>query len=317
MRRFTQVRNSVSTKTTFPTTTLLEKNEHITEKLLSLIKYESGRLLLMTGAGVSTDSGIPDYRGPKGTYTVNKNYKPTYYQEFAAHHHIRQRYWARSYFGWPRMQRVKPNSTHFAFAKLQSLGHIQEIITQNVDALHQAAGSHDILELHGTLHQVHCMQCGHINSRIDHQKILSELNPAWAEFLELVEHTKERPRLNPDGDVELPSNVSYETFKYPPCEKCHQGIYKPSLVFFGGNISENVKERSNDMILRNDSVLIVGSTLTTYFAFKLVKLAKELGKNVGIINLGPTKGDDLADYKIEAHCGKVIPAIADYLSMGR
>ncbi|KAG9288044.1 hypothetical protein G9A89_017639 [Geosiphon pyriformis] len=285
-------------------------NGEQSEKLLNLFE---GRVLVVTGAGVSTDSGIPDYRGPNGTYIINKTYKPIFYHEFAAHHRFRQRYWARSYIGWPQIQKARPNITHYALAQLQSKGYIDEIITQNVDSLHQEAQSQNILELHGTLNKVHCLQCGNLESRTKYQQMLSDLNPIWAEFSRHIEASDIQQRMNPDGDADLPS-TSYETFKYPSCVKCRDGVYKPSVVFFGENIIQNVKQRAAEIVQQSDSMLIIGSSLTTYSAYRLVKLGHDLGKKIGIINLGPTRGDHLAIVKVEEACGTVLPSIVNAFS---
>ncbi|RIA83406.1 DHS-like NAD/FAD-binding domain-containing protein [Glomus cerebriforme] len=279
------------------------------QRITEFFKASDGKLLVLTGAGVSTDSGIPDYRGPQGTYIINKNYKPIFYHEFAGQHRFRQRYWARSFLGWPSIQKANPNSSHFAFARLQSLGYIQDLITQNVDKLHQKAGTKNILELHGTLHEVHCMQCGHIQKRSNYQHVLNELNPKWEEFLNQIESFKIKPKVRPDGDVDLPSNTSYETFNYPSCEQCKKGIYKPSIIFFGENIKSSVKLLASNMVDNCNAMMVVGSTLATYSAFRLVKSAYDSGKNVAIINFGETKGDNLAWLKIERLCGDILPLI--------
>ncbi|GBC03518.1 hypothetical protein RclHR1_05170008 [Rhizophagus clarus] len=284
------------------------------QRITDFFKANNGKLLILTGAGVSTDSGIPDYRGPQGTYVINKNYKPIFYHEFAGQHRFRQRYWARSFLGWPLVQKTKPNSSHIAFAKLQSLGYIQNIITQNVDGLHQMAGTKNILELHGTLHEVHCMQCGYIQKRSKYQDILNELNPKWEEFLNKIESFKIKPKVRPDGDVDLPSNNTYETFRYPSCEQCKKGIYKPSVIFFGENINSSVKLIASDMVKDCSAMMVVGSSLATYSAFRLVKSAYDSGKNIVIINFGDTRGDNLAWLKFDQFCGDILPLISQQMT---
>jgi len=213
------------------------------------------------------------------------------------------------------VRKAHPNPTHYAVTRLQSLGHISEIITQNVDGLHHAAGANDILELHGTLHNVHCMHCNQVESRIDFQKKLNILNPAWTEFSRMVEQSEVHPRSNPDGDVDLPSNASYETFQYPPCQSC-QGVIKPSVIFFGENLKPKTKQQATEMVERCNSILVMGSSLATYSAYRLVRLAKNLGKTIGILNWGITRGDDYADLKIEVKCGSIMPKVAVYFSTG-
>ncbi|CAG8537114.1 7899_t:CDS:2 [Paraglomus brasilianum] len=270
--------------------------------LKQFLEAAEGRVLVLTGAGISTDSGIPDYRGPNGTYTTNKTYRPIFYHEFIQHHRFRQRYWARSYFGFPTIAKALPNSAHYALTTLQNQNLISKIITQNVDGLHHNSGSRNILELHGTLHEVKCLQCGYTRKRTDFQSRLAKLNTAWATYSRAFERDGLTPRVNPDGDVEPPKDTSYDLFIYPSCDSCKTGIYKPSVVFFGENIHPRVKQSADEMIEECSALLIVGSSLATYSAFRLVKAAKEMGKPVGIVNLRSTRGDDLADFKIEERC---------------
>lgn len=213
--------------------------------------------------------------------------------------------------GWPQIQRAFPNPTHHSLVSLHRSGHIAHIITQNVDGLHQTAGSptQHTTELHGTLHEVHCLTCSHAIPRDDFQATLARMNPDWARWAAELTHTGTRSRTNPDGDVELPASVSYANFAYPSCPSCGTGIIKPSVVFFGENIHQHVKLMSFQAIEQNSAVLVIGSSLTTYSAFRLVKMAKEMGKQVGIVNLGTTRGDEVADFKIDLGCGVVIPGV--------
>ncbi|OZJ06681.1 hypothetical protein BZG36_00431 [Bifiguratus adelaidae] len=289
--------------------------EHVMQMLLGddvrIGERNSGGVVVMTGAGVSTDSGIPDYRGEQGTYTVNANYKPIYFQEFLARHSFRQRYWARGYLGWGQIHDAKPNSTHLALKSLQDKGYISNLITQNVDRLHLVAGSPEdrVAELHGTLATVECLSCGHKQPRDVFQDVLSELNPEWAAYRHHLKTTHTEPRINPDGDVELPANVSYYDFEIPPCPKCHTGIVKPSVVFFGENIKADVKALTSEWIRQARAILVIGSSLATYSAYRLVKTAHEMGKEVGLVNIGATRGDDIASWKCEVACGEVFPVV--------
>ncbi|CAG8537690.1 6217_t:CDS:2 [Dentiscutata erythropus] len=268
------------------------------QKLIEFFKSSNGKVLVLTGAGISTDSGIPDYRGPK----------------FASLHEFRQRYWARSYLGWPLMKKAKPNNSHYSLSKLQKNNYIQKIITQNVDELHQKSGSKNILELHGTLNQIHCLNCGHIKQRSDYQLILSDLNPKWNDFLKNIELGNITPIVRPDGDMDLPHGTSYDSFNYPSCVQCSAGIYKPSVVFFGENIKDSIKNETVEFVKNCKSILVIGSSLATYSAFRIVKLASDLGKDVAIINLGETRGDNLSFLKIDFPCGNLLPDIADQLT---
>ncbi|CAG8488229.1 15599_t:CDS:2 [Cetraspora pellucida] len=259
----------------------------------------NGKVLVLTGAGISTDSGIPDYRGPR----------------FTTFHQSRQRYWARSYLGWPLMKKAQPNISHYALSKLQLNNYIQQIITQNVDGLHQEFDSKkNILELHGSLNQIHCLNCGHIKQRSDYQLILSNLNPKWNDFLNNVESGKFSPVVRPDGDMDLPYGTSYDSFNYSSCVQCSIGIYKPSVVFFGENVKDNIRQESIDLVKDCKSILVVGSSLATYSAFRIVKLASDLGKDIAIINLGETRGDNLSFLKIDFPCADLLPEIANQLT---
>ncbi|CAG8714511.1 2431_t:CDS:1, partial [Acaulospora morrowiae] len=259
---------------------------------------------------------------------------------FTSSHKFRQRYWTRSFLGYPTILKARPNSSHIAISTLESNGYIDQLITQNVDGLHQLAGSSNLLELHGTLHEIQCLSCGHTKLRSEFQRILSELNPEWKKFLDKIElendieskvnsdgdyeldgSSKARsdvvnlsPRVNPDGDIDLPVNHSYSTFQYPSCSQCISGIYKPSVVFFGENIEPTVKHQSFEMVANCESLIIVGSTLTTHSAYRLVKSAKELRKKVVILNLGDTRGDSLADVKMDLRCGDVLTGVVKRLT---
>ncbi|CAH1756819.1 12551_t:CDS:2 [Entrophospora sp. SA101] len=301
-------------KTFYKNLTSISNDDSI-NNLAIFFKENKGKLSILSGAGISTASGIPDYRGINGVYKTNKSYKSILYNEFVSHHHIRQRYWARSFFGWKNIYSAKPNETHFAIKELQSLGYIQDVITQNVDGLLQAAGTQNVLELHGTLHEVHCLKCGFKKRRPDYQEILMNLNPKWVEFSKILEMSKANPKTNPDGDIELPSNITYENFNYPSCEQCESGLYKPSVVFFGENIRPEVRKKSTEIILRNKILMVVGSTLTTYSAYRLVFLAKELGSHVIILNLGKTRGDALARLKIERSSEEILSVLTNRLNI--
>ncbi|CAG8640800.1 17175_t:CDS:1, partial [Racocetra fulgida] len=219
-----------------------------------------------------------------------------------------------SYLGWPLMKKANPNLSHYALSNLQSNNYIQQIITQNVDGLHQKSGSKNILELHGSLNQIHCLNCGHIKQRSDYQLILSNLNPKWNDFLNNIELGKITPVVRPDGDIDLPHGTSYDSFNYPSCAQCSIGIYKPSVVFFGENVKDNIKQKSIDLVKNCKSILVVGSSLATYSAFRIIKLASDLDKDIAIINLGETRGDNLSFLKIDFSCGDLLPEIANQLT---
>ncbi|KIJ65549.1 hypothetical protein HYDPIDRAFT_27550 [Hydnomerulius pinastri MD-312] len=268
----------------------------------------SGSVALLTGAGVSVDSGIRAYRGKDGRY-MNPNYKPIFYHELIADnakgYAFRQRYWLRSYLGYPPVRDTQPNTTHYALAALQYTGHISQLVTQNVDGLHRKAISHlwdqsrieeRILELHGTLHRVHC-KYGHITSRDEFQDRLSTSNPQWKAFIDDLEASGKKPRTNPDGDVEL-EGVSYEDFVVPECPECmlegrHNSNQKPEVIFFGESIPKAIKDRSFRDVEQSDKLFLVGTTLATFSAYRLIKHAVELKKPVLLLNMGPTRADGL------------------------
>ncbi|EKM50661.1 uncharacterized protein PHACADRAFT_213556 [Phanerochaete carnosa HHB-10118-sp] len=282
----------------------------------------SGNVATVTGAGVSVDSGIRAYRGSKGRY-LNPNYKPIFYQElvdatkkgFA----FRQRYWLRSYLGYKPVRDALPNTTHYALAALQYTNIIPKLITQNVDGLHhkalagiwdEARMNQHILELHGSLHKVHCSH-GHIVDRDTFQDRLSVANPQWKAYMDELEATGQRPRTNPDGDVFL-EGVDYGTFKVPECPDCLlesrlNSILKPELIFFGESIKREVRDRSQLDVENCSRLFLVGTTLATYSAFRLVKHALELKKPVLLLNVGPTRADPLSGVeKIELPSGTVL-----------
>ncbi|KAF8448923.1 DHS-like NAD/FAD-binding domain-containing protein [Boletus edulis BED1] len=293
----------------------------------------SGSVTLLTGAGVSVDSGIRAYRGKDGRY-MNPNYKPIFYHELVADNSKGRAFSIphastatpdsvtgklRSYLGYPLVRDTQPNTTHYALAALQHTGHINHLITQNVDGLHRRAIDHlwddartdaRILELHGTLHRVHC-QFGHVVSRDEFQDRLSASNPKWKAFVDELEATGKKPRTNPDGDVEL-EGVSYDDFVVPECLAClAQGRYntnqKPELIFFGESIPQSIKERSFRDIERSDKLFLIGTTLATFSAYRLVKHALELKKPVLLLNVGPTRADGLEGIdKIEIATSRVM-----------
>ncbi|KAF8596415.1 DHS-like NAD/FAD-binding domain-containing protein [Ceratobasidium sp. AG-I] len=279
-----------------------------------------GKALVVTGAGVSVDSGIRAYRGKSGHY-ANPNFIPILYHELvdptARGHSFRQRYWSRSYLGYPPVRDAQPNPTHYAIGALQLTGHVQNLITQNVDGLHHKAipGSatrikERILELHGTLHSVHC-RTGHSIPREEFQDELSRLNPSWRDFMEEMARTGTEPRTNPDGDVDI-RGVDFSNFVLPVCKTClaqgiHDDILKPEVIFFGESIAPEVKQRSFEYVESSERVLFVGTTLATYSAFRLLKHAVELKKSVMLLNIGPTRGDDVAEVdKIEGKSSEVL-----------
>ncbi|KAI1378322.1 DHS-like NAD/FAD-binding domain-containing protein [Hypoxylon crocopeplum] len=287
--------------------------------------------VVLTGAGISVASGLADYRGPKGTYRVNKTYRPIYYNEFIQSHEARKRYWARSFLGWTTLLKGKPNAGHYAVKHLGDLGLVQSVITQNVDSFHPKAHPQlTTIELHGYLRSCVCTSCHEEIPRDSFQHELARLNPAWAAFLQAILATRaldtENPderrakglRTNPDGDVDLP-DAPYTTFRYPACPTCltappiiadgtratvevdsdgawkwtsTAGILKPAVTMFGENIRPPIKQAAEQALENAESLLVLGTSLATYSAWRLAKKAKNRGIPIAIVNLGGVRGED-------------------------
>ncbi|TKA64184.1 hypothetical protein B0A49_09082 [Cryomyces minteri] len=287
--------------------------------------------VLLTGAGISVASGLADYRGTNGTYTLNKTYRPIYYNEFCANHDARKRYWARSFLGWTNLNRAKPNAAHSAVKRLGELGRLSSVITLNVDSFHPLAHpALPTLELHGYLRSLVCLSCRNEYPRTAFQTQLAALNPTWASFLAGMlaagaldtEHPDERRKkglkTNPDGDVDLPE-APFHTFRYPACPTClatppllpdggraevrvdadgawqagaTAGVLKPAVVMFGESIPGAVKEAAERAVDGASRLLVIGSSLATYSAWRLVKRAREARMPIGIVNVGGVRGEE-------------------------
>ena len=259
-------------------------------------------IAVLAGAGCSTESGIPDYRGPEGALRTRK---PMQYQEFVRSGASRARYWARSAIGWPRMALARPNPAHSALARLEEAGVVAGIITQNVDGLHQAAGSTRVVELHGTLAGVRCLECDQLFARDDFQERLMEANRGWAAALERGEA---RAEVAPDGDAEL-DDAFVENFHVPACTGC-AGVLKPDVVFFGENVPKRWVEDAWRVYEAADVLLVIGSSLTVYSGRRFVYRAGKEAMPVAIINLGPTRADAVAAARLEGRVGEVLPRLA-------
>lgn len=256
---------------------------------------EKHRLLLLTGAGCSTKSGIPDYRGAT---TGRAPRSPIQHMAFMHSAQVRKRYWARSCLGWPRFAAANPNDAHRACADLERMGRAVGLVSQNVDGLHQAAGSRSVVELHGSLAKVRCFACPITISRAQLQRNLVRDNPSW---LQLVAATA------PDGDVDLPEQL-VDAFVAPRCE-CGADLM-PNVVFFGGNVNPDVLQSAWSLFDQAEGLLVVGSSLTVFSGFRFVKRAAEQGMPIAILNQGPTRGDDLASLRIDADAGETLRDVA-------
>ncbi|XP_078434105.1 sirtuin 2 [Wolffia australiana] len=278
---------------------------------------KSNKLVVLTGAGISTESGIPDYRSPNGAYSTG--FKPITHQEFLRSPRARRRYWARSYAGWRRFTAAQPSATHRSLATLEKAGQIPFMITQNVDRLHHRAGSNP-LELHGTVYSVACVQCGSSIDRHLFQDQVKVLNPKWAMAIESLDQGPPGSdksfgmQQRPDGDIEIDEKFWEENFVIPDCPQC-SGLLKPDVVFFGDNVPKDRADAAMGAAKTCDSFLVLGSSLMTMSAFRLVRAAREAGAAVAIVNLGETRADSLATLKITARCGEILRRILDVGSL--
>ncbi|SCY46819.1 MULTISPECIES: NAD-dependent protein deacetylase [unclassified Pseudomonas] len=265
-----------------------------------LLAYTAGRrFLVLTGAGISTPSGIPDYRDSDG---VRRGRQPMMYQEFLAQPEARRRYWARAMLGWPRVRQARPNVAHEALAELQAQQRITGLITQNVDTLHDQAGSQDVIELHGSLHRVLCLDCGQRSERQQIQRLMETENP----YLAGVDAVQA-----PDGDTLL--DPAFEArFQVPHCPHCGGERLKPDVVFFGENVAPLTATRAMQAVEQAEGLLVVGSSLMAYSAFRLCRAIKDQGKPLLAINRGKTRADELLDLKLEEPCEQLLPLLTQH-----
>jgi len=269
------------------------------EQIAELLRV--GDVAVLTGAGMSTASGIPDYRGPDG----QRRAQPMQYSEFLADSAGRRRYWARAYAGWKRFASAGPNTSHLAVAALQHRGALTGLITQNVDGLHQAAGSHGLIELHGNLARVVCLDCDRRYSREEVHGWLQRANP----FFAAPAASKE---VRPDGDVVL-SEEEVAEFTIATCPGCGHDRLKPDVVFFGGAVSRPLVDESFALVERSRALLVLGSSLQVMSGYRFVRRAAALGLPVAVVTRGPTRGDKETTIRVNALLGDVLPGLAEAL----
>jgi NAD-dependent SIR2 family protein deacetylase len=257
----------------------------------------AGGVLVLSGAGLSTESGIPDYRGPTG---VRRRSAPMTYQEFVSSEPGRQRYWARSHLGWRLIGQARPNDGHRSVAEWQRLGLVAGVITQNVDRLHQAAGATGVVDLHGTLDLVVCLDCGRRSPRQELEGRLDDANPAFAELADRVR------QVNPDGDVDLPDQLVHQ-FRVVGCRDCG-GVLKPDVVFFGENVPKDRVQRCYELVEQARSLVVLGSSLTVMSGLRFVRHAAKLDLPVAIVNQGTTRGDECATLRLDLPLGPALVA---------
>ena len=285
------------------------------------------KTVVLTGAGISVESGLSDYRGENGTYIRNKSYRPIFFHEFLRRHESRQRYWARSFFGWPVLEKARPNEMHLAIGTLGEKGYVSSVITQNVDSFHAMAHPElPTVELHGYLRSVVCTTCRNRFPRDEFQRALARLNPSWTQYLremlesgaldtyDRTEQQRKGLKMNADGDVDL-AQAPYSTFRYPACPTCLEdgtralvqvdgdgawlpssadaGILKPAVVMFGENVDPMVKLAAEEAVDAADKVLVVGSSLATYSAWRLVEKAHKRGMPIAVINVGGVRNESV------------------------
>jgi NAD-dependent deacetylase sirtuin 4 len=268
-------------------------------ELGALVQLLRGRrVVALTGAGCSTESGIPDYRGPDTPPRVRP---PIQHREFVDHADARRRYWARSVLGWSRFSAARPNPAHTALAELEQRGAVAGVITQNVDGLHGAAGSRTVVELHGALARVRCLDCAAPATRDELQARLLDANRGWLDHARGVE-------LAPDGDADLPDPL-VERFTVVTCADCG-GTLMPDVVFFGGSVPRATLDAAWALFDRAEVLLVVGSSLTVFSGFRFVRRAADRGIPVAILNRGPTRGDGCAAIRLDARAGLALPALA-------
>ncbi len=261
--------------------------------------FGAGNVAVLSGAGLSTESGIPDYRGPSGL--ARRAGQPMTYQAFTGSAEARQRYWARSHLGWRHITGATPNPGHRAVAVLERAGLVGGIITQNVDGLHQAAGASAVTELHGSLHRVVCLSCWERSPREELDRRLRAANPGWAGGSGSGE-----PAVNPDGDVALEETSG---FVVVDCTSCG-GVLKPDVVFFGENVPRPRVASCFELVSASSALVVLGSSLTVMSGLRYVRHAASVGVPVVIVNQGATRGDSLAAATIDAPLGATLTAVA-------
>jgi NAD-dependent SIR2 family protein deacetylase len=259
------------------------------------------RIAVLTGAGISTDSGIPDYRGPDSPPS-----NPMTIRQFTSDPGFRQRYWARNHIGWLHMHRTRPNAGHKALARLEHAGVVDGVITQNVDLLHTKAGSRSVINLHGTYDEVICLNCAHTMPRHHLAELLETLNPAFVERAEALGGLA----VAPDADAVVTDTASFRIVDCPACG----GMLKPNIVYFGENVPKERVDAAYALVDGADMLLVAGSSLTVFSGYRFVRHAAAKRKPIAIVNCGPTRGDTLASVKVNGGCSPILALLADELA---
>ena len=270
-----------------------------------LVALLAGRqVAVLTGAGLSTDSGIPDYRGPDSPPA-----NPMTIRQFTSSTDYRRRYWARNHLGWRHMAQTEPNAGHRALARLERAGVVTGVITQNVDLLHTKAGSRTVINLHGTYARVVCLDCGHTMSRAALAERLESVNPGFSQRAEQVGGLA----VAPDAAAVVGDTA---TFRFVDCPAC-DGMLKPDIVYFGESVAKEVVDQAYSLVDQSDALLVAGSSLTVFSGYRFVRHAAARNLPIAIINRGATRGDDLATVKVEGGCSAMLTLLADELTASR
>lgn len=266
--------------------------------LSDILVASEGRVVVLSGAGISASSGIPVYRNDEG---VRINTSPIQHHEFIQRESVRKRYWSRSILGWPVFRETKPTKAHLAVKQLQEEGYLGHVITQNVDRLHQKGGSKRCLDLHGRLDRTLCLSCGDLETRDKLQARLEKHNPEYKALEKSIVTTK------PDGDAE-PHRDS-QGFVVPSCARCGDGNLMPDLIFFGGCVPKPRVAQAKELVSQADTLLCLGSSLQIMSGFRFCRQAKELGKQLVVVSKGKTRADEMADIKLEADLDALLPQV--------
>ncbi|EQC38063.1 hypothetical protein SDRG_04493 [Saprolegnia diclina VS20] len=278
-------------------------------KLQELL-YHASKVVVLTGAGISTESGIPDYRSKGVGLYARSKHKPIEHRDFMGHEGVRQRYWARNYMARHQWQGAQPNANHLLLAQWQhdSRGDVR-IVTQNVDRLHQKAGARDVIELHGSMDEVRCMNpaCDAPSiAREDFQAVLDALNPGFVEKVQADNDTLANAmQVRPDADMYLSTEME-RLFHVAHCPVCRIGFYKPNVVFFGDSVAPAIVRQIYHDVDTADAMLVLGSSLHVFSGYRFLLRAKDAHVPIGIVNIGPTRGDGLATVKVNAKCSSVL-----------
>ena len=270
------------------------------ETLISKLK-DKHRIWILTGAGISAPSGIPTYRDDKGEW---KSANPIQHNDFIKHESYRQRYWARSMVGWKLTGRAKPNPTHHAITALQLTSRVSQIVTQNVDGLHNVAASKDVIDLHGRLTEIKCLNCEEVSKRADYQLRLVEINPELDDY---------HATIMPDGDANV-ENFDMSRISIPPCNNCG-GVLMPNVVFFGGVVPKPRVEKAFSTLAESDCILVIGSSLKVFSGFRFPRWASQNNLPMYAINQGEMRGNELFDFILSEPCEQAMPIIANKLTL--